>query len=65
MHFLIRWSFTTENHFYSAVPCYILDLAKKDYELSKGWGQICPHPLTIQIPGQDAAGKAESRASQI
>ena len=65
MHFLIRWSFTTENHFYSTFPCYILDLAKKDEELSKGWGQIVHPPLTIQIPGQDAAGKAESRASQI
>ena len=28
-------------------------------------GTNCPPPLTNQIPGQDAAGKAESRAAQI
>ena len=44
---------------------YISKMRRRDEELSKGWGQIV-HPLTtILIPGQDAAGKAESRASQI
>ena len=43
---------------------YISKMRRRDEELSKGWGQIV-HPLTIRIPGQDAAGKAESRASQI
>ena len=44
---------------------YISKMRRRDEELSKGWGQIVHPPLTIQIPGQDAAGKAESRAFQI
>jgi G:T-mismatch repair DNA endonuclease (very short patch repair protein) len=57
MHFLIRWSFTTENHFYSTFPCYILDLAKKDEELSKGWGQIVPTLLQSRFLDKTLPGK--------